>query len=99
MTSVDKYTVILEGRLAEVGNLPDFADAVMEALLDLHAEDPFVFTDEGGPTFRVEVVAQGDSQTGALARGVQVISEALASVGVEAPVLTPSARTEGLAAA
>lgn len=96
---MDKYTVILEGKLARGDGLPEFADAVMEALLDRDAEDPFVFTDAGGPAFRVELVAEGRTQTEALAKGVQLISEALTGVGLEPPVLTPSARAEDLAAA
>lgn len=89
MVAVDKYAVILEGEFAQsVDDLSDFADAVMEALIDLGAEDPFVFTDAGGPSFRVELVASGHTQTEALASGVQVISEALTTVGIQTPVLT-----------
>lgn len=95
---VPKYTVILEGRLDGVGSLPDVADAVMEALLDLHAEDPFVYADATGPTIRAEVVVDAATQTVALSQGVQTISAALETLGVGAhpAVHSPSARAEDL---
>jgi hypothetical protein len=95
---VEKYAVILEGQLKQATGLPDLADAVMEALLDSGAEDPFVFTDGSIPSLHVEVVMEASTQTDALARGVQQISEALTAAGVSAPVLTPSARAMDLAA-
>lgn len=98
MIRVPKYTVILEGRLAGVESLPDFADAVMGALIDLRAEDPFVYADATGPTIRAEVVVDAATQTVALSQGVQTISAALETVGVGAhPVVhSPSARAEDL---
>jgi hypothetical protein len=97
---VDKFTVVLEGKLVEVENLPDFAESVMVALIDLGVEDPFVFTDADIPSLRVELVVQAGTQTEALSEGVRFVSEALGAVGAEATaVSTPSARAEGLSAA
>jgi hypothetical protein len=101
VTTVAMFTVILEGEVVGAANLPEFVDGVMDALLDLGAEDPFVFADASVPSVRAEVSVQAQSQSDALTTGVQTINDALQSVEVEPrPTLrSPSARAENLIAA
>jgi hypothetical protein len=83
---VRKLTVVLVARLAEpvpalceeglAVLFGDATDALMAALIDLGAEDPFVFADAGAPALRVEVVAEGDTEPEALSAGVGVIAGA-----------------------
>jgi hypothetical protein len=69
-----------EGRLAAMG------DALMEALIDAWATDPFVSIDRGRHSLLVEVVVQGENQPNALAGGAALIDAALRAAGVEQTV-------------
>lgn len=70
---------------AEPGDdgLAAMGDALMEALIDVGAIDPFVSIDTGTSSLLVEVVVEAGSQAGALGAGVAVIDTALQAGGVE----------------
>jgi hypothetical protein len=78
--------------------LAAMGDALMEALIDGGATDPFVSIDAGTGSLLVEVVVEADSQAGALAAGAGVIDTALRAAGVEkqAAMQESRARTEDL---
>jgi hypothetical protein len=87
---VDKRTVVVEGKLAGVADWDDFTAALVDALDELGAEDPYVFTDAAASTFQVGVVVDAHAQ--ALTAGMRVVVEALSAAG--APVQTAAAHTE-----
>ena len=78
--------------------LAAMGDALMESLIDAGATDPFVSIDAGTGSLLVEVVAEADTQVGALAFGAAVIDAALRAAGVEerAALRESVARTEDL---
>jgi hypothetical protein len=78
--------------------LAALGDALMEALIDAGATDPFVSVDAAAPSLLVEVVVEAESQAGALAAGAAVIDAALRAAGVEkrAAMQGSRARTEDL---
>jgi hypothetical protein len=57
--------------------------ALMEALIDAGATDPFVSIDGGTRSLQVEVIVKAESQAGALAAGAAVIDTAVRAAGVE----------------
>jgi hypothetical protein len=79
-------------RLAAMG------DALMGALIDAGATDPFVSVDAAERSLLVEVVVEAESQAGALAAGAAVIDTALRAAGAEkqAAIQQSRARTEDL---
>jgi hypothetical protein len=85
---MDRVQVVLEIGLDASGVphdvvryvLAELADAVMEALLAMDAEDPFVYGDASAPKLMVEVVVQADTTTSAVAAAAKVIDEAFQMV-------------------
>jgi hypothetical protein len=73
-------------------------DALMGALIDADATDPFVLVAAAERSLMVEVVVEAESQAGALAAGAAVIDTALWAAGVEkqAAIQESRARTEDL---
>jgi hypothetical protein len=71
-------------------------DALMAALIDGGAIDPFVSIDAGTNCLLVEVVVEAEGQAGALGGGAAVIDTALQAGGVEKRVTLrrPTVRTE-----
>jgi hypothetical protein len=57
-------------------------DALMDALIDAGATDPFVSVDAGTRSLLIEVVVEAEGEAGALAAGAAVMDAALAA-GVE----------------
>jgi hypothetical protein len=78
--------------------LTAMGDALMEALIDVGAIDPFVSIDTGTNSLLVEVVVEADSQAGALGGGVAVIDAALQGAGAQKRVALhgATARTEDI---
>ncbi len=70
---------------AEPGDdgLAAMGDALMEALIDVGAIDPFVSIDTGTNSLVVEVVVEAEGQAGALGGDVGVIDTALQAGGIE----------------
>jgi hypothetical protein len=99
--SVRPIRVILD---AQFSGEPDYealaamGDALMEALIDVGATDPFVSADAEARSLVVEVVVDAESQAGALSAGAAVIDAALTAAGVEkqAAMHSSRARTEDL---
>jgi hypothetical protein len=71
-------------------------EALMEALIDAGATDPFVSIDAGSGSLLVELVVEAESRAGALAAGAAVIDTAVRAAGVEkrAGLHGSTARTE-----
>jgi hypothetical protein len=63
--------------------LAAMGDALMTALIDGGAIDPFVSIDAGTDSLLVEVVVEAEGQAGALGGGAAVIDTALRAGGVE----------------
>lgn len=76
--------------------LAAMSDALMEALIDAGATDPFVSIDAGTRGLLVELVVMAESQAGALAAGAAVIDTAVRAAGAEerAVLHGSTARTE-----
>jgi hypothetical protein len=76
--------------------LAAMGDALMGALIDADATDPFVSIDAGKGSLRVEVVVEAENEFGALAAGAAVVDTAFRVVGVEqrAAIHGSTARTE-----
>jgi hypothetical protein len=91
--SVPKFTVIVEGEVSRAGGLPDLADAIMDVLIDLGVEDPFVFADAGVPSLRAELVVEAPTQAEALSDGVETLNRALDSVRADTEPIIPSPTT------
>ncbi len=101
MTSVRPIRVVLDAQFSGEPSydvLAAMGDALMEALIDAAATDPFVSIDAATPSLLVEVVVEAESQAGALAAGAAVIDTALQVAGVEkrAAMHGSRARTEDL---
>jgi hypothetical protein len=71
-------------------------DALMDALTDAGATDPFVSVDAGTRSLLIEVVVEAEGEAGALATGAAVMDAALWAAGVEkrAALYGSRARTE-----
>jgi hypothetical protein len=78
--------------------LAAMGDALMGALIDADATDPFVSIDAGTGSLLVEVVVEAESQAGALAAGAAAIDMALRSAATEERLAVhgSTARTEDL---
>ena len=70
---------------AEPGDdgLAAMGDALMDALIDAGATDPFVSDDAGTRSLLIEVVAEVEGEAGALAAGAAVMDGGAAAGGVE----------------
>jgi hypothetical protein len=93
---VGKWLVILEGELAsrDIESVSATSDAVMEALIELGAEDPNTSGDAGTGHFEVEVTVAGRTEAEALSEGMRVIYTAVQMAGaLEEGVRGPSVRT------
>jgi hypothetical protein len=104
VTNVRPIRVVLDARFSGEPSydvLAAMGDALMEALIDAGATDPFVSVDAAAPSLLVEVVVEAESQAGALAAGAAVIDTALRAAGVEkrAAMQGSRARTEDLVSA
>jgi hypothetical protein len=101
VTAVRPIRVVLDAHFSgepSYETLAAMGDALMEALIDGGATDPFVSIDAGSHNLLVEVVVEAGSQAGALAAGAAVIDSALQAAGVEsrAAMQESRARTEDL---
>jgi hypothetical protein len=101
VTPVRSIRVVFDAQFsAESGydTLAAVGDALMAALIDAGATDPFVSIDAGTGSLLVEVVVEAESQAGALAAGAAVIDTALRAAGLEQPAALhgSTARTENL---
>jgi dihydroxyacetone kinase DhaKLM complex PTS-EIIA-like component DhaM len=92
VTTMRAVQVVLDGKLVaeppQAGGIPRqvldaLADAVMEALIDADAEDPFVFIDASTSTLQVEIVVRAETQTEAFARGIQLIDSVLGGLAID----------------
>ena len=75
-------TVRVEGKLADPVDMAELIDRLMDALIDLGAVDPFVYTDAGGPTFRADITVDAPSDVEALNEGVPLLTAALTAAGL-----------------
>ena len=90
------WLVILEGELAirDIETMSATSDAVMDALIDLGAEDPNTSANARTGHFEVEVTVIGGAEAEALSEGMRIILTALQSAGVvQEGVRAPSVRT------
>jgi hypothetical protein len=76
------FEVSIDGRLRGAGGLGAVADAVMDALIDAEAVDPFVYIDERTRSLRLDLVVVAVTEGAAVTGGVQQVLAALGAAGV-----------------
>jgi hypothetical protein len=99
VTPVRPIRVVLDAQFSGESSydaLAAMGDALMDALIDAGATDPFVSVDAGTRSPRIEVVVEAEGEAGALATAAAVMDAAQRAAGVEkrAALYGSRARTE-----